>query len=85
MSNDTTGSTLDQLSAVLEAKFGIERDAVTPSTVLEEDLDLDSLALIELSLSLQKQFGVVIATDGIKPTDTVADLVALFEAELAKA
>jgi len=85
MSTDTTTSTLDQLAAVLEAKFGIERASVTPSTVLEDGLDLDSLALIELSLTLQKEFSVVIAADEIKPTDTVADLVALFDAELAKA
>lgn len=85
MGNDTTTSTIDQLAAVLEAKFGIERGSVTPTTVLEDDLDLDSLALIELSLTLQKEFGVVIATDDIKPTDTVADLVALFDAELVKA
>ena len=53
--------------------------------VVLEDLDLDSLALIELSLTLQKRFGIVLAGDDITPQHTVGELADIVADAQAKA
>ncbi|OPG02641.1 hypothetical protein B1R27_31760 [Streptomyces sp. GKU 895] len=71
--------TFEILSQVLEEKFGVLRDDIKPDTVLE-DIELDSLALIEVALTLQKQLGVVIPTEDLNSSGTVSDLFELVNA-----
>ncbi|KKD07575.1 MULTISPECIES: acyl carrier protein [unclassified Streptomyces] len=71
-----TPPTFEILSQVLEEKFGVLREDIQPDTVLE-DIELDSLALIEVALTLQKQLGVVIPTEDLNSSGTVSDLFEL--------
>jgi acyl carrier protein len=72
------------LQESIHEKFGIEVEAIAPDVVLAT-LDLDSLALIELSLTLQKKFGIVLATDDIAPRHTVGELADIVADAQAKA
>jgi acyl carrier protein len=44
---------------LLVAQLGVERGAVDPESLLEEDLGLDSLGMVELFLALEEACGVV--------------------------
>jgi len=77
-------STFTQLAGVIEDKLGVPADEIHEDTVLE-DISVDSLALIELTLVLQKHFGVSIASDRVSPEDTVGDLVAVVDVALRQA
>jgi acyl carrier protein len=48
--------------------------AVTPASVLDRDLGLDSLARVELLMRLERRFGVALPEDTLQRADTVADL-----------
>lgn len=69
-----TPSDFDLLRQCMQ-RFGVRAEEIAPDVVLEA-LDLDSLALIELRLLLQKRLGVVIETDAITPQLTVGELAA---------
>jgi acyl carrier protein len=79
-----TPPTFEILSQVLEEKFGVLRDDIKPSTVLE-DIELDSLALIEVALTLQKQLGFAIPTEDLNSSGTVSDLYELVNTAAEKA
>lgn len=61
----------DTLAAVLTTTLGRPADAVRPDTRLE-DLHLDSLALVELSVSLSEHLGIRL--NGVDRTETLAQL-----------
>ncbi|UMP06848.1 acyl carrier protein [Amycolatopsis sp. EV170708-02-1] len=50
------------------------RAEVTP-----EDADLDSLTIVELSMVLEKEFGIEISEDEIKSAATLGDIARLME------
>ncbi|MFH8367586.1 acyl carrier protein [Streptomyces sp. NPDC018031] len=64
-------STYDRLVTLLGDGFGIEPGEVTPETTFEE-LDLDSLALVELTLTAQDEFGIQLADDDLQASNTLA-------------
>lgn len=73
-------STLDRLSGILTAYFGVEESEVRPDVTFAE-LDLDSLAIVEFALVAEKEFGVVIGEDEVSPQATVTDALALLGAK----
>ena len=48
---------LNRLKTLLADQFGLDEDEITEDTVLEE-LGADSIDLVELSMSLEEEFGV---------------------------
>jgi acyl carrier protein len=66
----------ERLSELLIAKFGVGKDEVTPDTMFV-DLDLDSLALVELAMAVKEVFGVDMGETELHPENTVADAVKL--------
>ncbi len=50
---------------------------VTPATVLRQDLNLDSLAEMDLIMALEDRFDVSISINHLPEIDTVAELAAM--------
>ena len=73
-------SILERLAGVLVNYFGIEADEVLPEATFAE-LDLDSLAIVELALVIEKEFGVAIREDEVTPKATVTDALQLLGAK----
>lgn len=60
---------------VLEDDFEVERERIVPEAHLFNDLELDSLDIVDLVVAMQKKFGVQIREDErIVEVRTVADL-----------
>ncbi len=49
-----------KLTDLLVDELGIDRDAIEPDAKFEEDLDVDSLGVVELLMALEDNFGVKI-------------------------
>lgn len=71
----TTDELWDLLTMILEDEFEIEHLQVTRSDKLIEDLDLDSLDLVQLMVILEEDLGITIdeveAGTMIKDQDTI--------------
>uniref|UniRef100_A0AAU2JP48 Acyl carrier protein n=1 Tax=Streptomyces sp. NBC_00049 TaxID=2903617 RepID=A0AAU2JP48_9ACTN len=62
----------DLIAEILTEKFEVPAEDVTPDRILE-DLAVDSLALLEMSLILEKRLGVSIAEGVIHSRQTVGE------------
>lgn len=69
-----------RLSELLIAQFGVVDTDLTADATFD-DLALDSLALIEFTMVIKKDMGVLLDDDALQPTSTVADAAALIEAK----
>ena len=70
----------DKIVEMLDDKFGISADEITPEASFEE-LDLDSLDLVEFSMAAEDELGVKISDDEAAELKTVGDAVKLLEAK----
>ncbi|HEY1332130.1 MAG TPA: acyl carrier protein [Actinomycetota bacterium] len=69
----------DKVCSILSEQLAIPREKVTPEARFSEDLDADSLDLVEAVLALEEEFGVSIPEDemeGVKTVGGAIDLVA---------
>lgn len=65
-------------------KFRVELDALSKDARFLEDLQADSLDLVELSVAIEREFGYDISDDKMCNLKTVSKLVEHLEANLAK-
>ncbi len=63
------------LSEIIDEIAGVPADEVTPDKTFIDDLDIDSLSMVEIAVSAQDKFGVEIPDDQLKDLKTVQDVV----------
>jgi acyl carrier protein len=68
-----------KLIDLLVDELGIARDKITPEARFEEDLEVDSLGVVELLMALEDTFGVSIPdeeAEGITNVSQAVDVIA---------
>ncbi|AJE87374.1 hypothetical protein SLNWT_6998 [Streptomyces albus] len=84
MTSSTTTSTQTieaEIRSCLTERFGVDSSSLE-SGVTFEGLELDSLALVELSDVLQESIGVTIADDDLNAEQTIGEAAALLLAKV---
>ena len=71
----TENEVLAGLADILNEITGTAPAAVTPDKTFVEDLDVDSLSMVEVALAAEERFGVRIPDDEVKNLVTVGDAV----------
>jgi acyl carrier protein len=66
---------LTGLGEIVEEIAGVPADEVTPGKSFVDDLDIDSLSMVEIAVAAQDKFGVEIPDDQLKDLATVQDVV----------
>ncbi|MEU0085186.1 phosphopantetheine-binding protein [Streptomyces sp. NPDC006274] len=74
----------DRFYSLLSAKIGVETESLTADTTLES-LDLDSLLLVEVSVAVEKEFGVVLDELQLAPERTVGEVLGTLDGQLKAA
>ena len=60
-------------------QFEVGEDEVTPETVIREDLDADSLDLVDLVMTFEDEFRVEVPDEAVENFRTVGDIVKYLE------
>jgi acyl carrier protein len=63
------------LGEIIDEIAGVPADQVTPDKSFVDDLDIDSLSMVEIAVAAQDKFGVEIPDDELKNLKTVQDVV----------
>ena len=71
-------ATYDRVASLLSERLGVPADDITAQATFDE-LDLDSLDLVEFALGAEEEFGVRISDDEAEGLSSVGDAVALLE------
>jgi acyl carrier protein len=66
---------LSGLGEIIDEVAGVPADQVTPDKTFVDDLDIDSLSMVEIAVAAQDKFGVEIPDDQLKDLKTVQDVV----------
>jgi acyl carrier protein len=74
-----TQVTFEQFVGVLDEVAGIDPETVLPEQSLIDDLDIDSLTMVEILLHIEDRFGIKVDEDEARSLHTVADVVARLE------
>lgn len=60
---------------IISEKLGIDEKQVTESSKLVDDLNADSLDLVDLVMAVEEEFGVKIDDSNLEKISTVKDVV----------
>jgi acyl carrier protein len=66
---------LTGLAEIIDEVAGVPDDQVTAEKTFVDDLDIDSLSMVEIAVAAQDKFGVEIPDDQLKDLKTVQDVI----------
>ena len=75
----TDGTTFERLKKIIVEQLGVDEEEVTPQASFVEDLNADSLDLVELIMSLEEEFGMEISDEDAERIQKVQDAVDYIE------
>jgi len=70
----------EQVKAIIIDKLGVDGAKVTPQARFREDLEADSLDLVELIMEFEEKFGGEISDEEAQKITTVGDAVTYLSA-----
>ena len=71
---------LEKIKAILADQFDVEADSITADTDLVDDLNADSLDLVDMLMSLEDEFNIgEVPDEMVEKIRTVGQLVAYIE------
>ncbi|HHU21821.1 MAG TPA: acyl carrier protein [Clostridiales bacterium] len=69
----------NRIRRLLTEQLEISEDRITLDTNIIEDLGADSLDLVELIMSIEEEFGIVITSESVSELYTVRQVVEFIE------
>ncbi len=75
----TDGTIYERLKKIIVEQLGVDEEEVQPPASFVEDLNADSLDLVELIMSLEEEFGMEISDEDAERIQKVQDAVDFIE------
>jgi len=70
----------EKICEMLAEKFDADASTLTVDTKIKEDLNADSLDIVEMMMDLEENFGITIPDEEATQMSTIGDIVTYLEA-----
>jgi acyl carrier protein len=77
-------TTQERVTNIIVELLGVDAEKVTPEARFREDLEADSLDLVELIMAFEDEFGGDISDEKAQEITTVGDAISYIENEMNK-
>lgn len=71
---------LEEVRQALAKQLDINIDKITADSKIKDDLGADSLDILELLMTIEEEFGIMIPDESLVTFEKVSDVVAYMEA-----
>jgi acyl carrier protein len=75
-------TTQERVTDIIVELLGVDRAKVTPEARFREDLEADSLDLVELIMAFEDEFGGEISDEEAQKIETVGDAITYIETKM---
>ena len=65
----------EKVKEIIVNQLGVDPEEVTPNAYFVEDLDADSLDLVELIMAMEEEFGIEVPEEEAEKIRTVQDAI----------
>ena len=73
----------EKLSALIAEQFNVDEDSITMDTSFVDDLNADSVDLVDLSMALEEEFEIdELSEEQVASISTVGDLVRFLQSHM---
>ncbi len=73
----------DKLAALIAEQFNVDAESITMETSFADDLNADSVDIVDLSMALEEEFGIEeLGEEEASSISTVGDLVRFLQAKI---
>ena len=69
----------EKLKTIIIEEFEIEEEFITMNTSLTDELDIDSLDLVDLVMTVEDEFSIELPDEALEGMKTIGDLVKYIE------
>ena len=76
---DHAADAVERTKRIVAAVLQVPPEEVAQDSVLNQLAELDSLSLAEIASALDDEFGIRVPSEALRPTSSVAELVAVVE------
>ena len=76
--------TFEEIKAIIVDILGVDEDKVTPEARFREDLEADSLDLVELIMAFEDKFGAEISDEDAQKIASVGDAVTYIDERMTE-
>ena len=73
----------ERVTSIVEEVLGVESDRIVSDARFREDLDADSLDLVELIMQFEEEFGGEISDEDAQTIETVGQAVSYIQEHMA--
>ena len=77
-------STFDEIKTIIVDLLGVDEAKIVPEARFREDLEADSLDLVELIMKFEDVFGTEISDEDAQKITTVGEAVSFVDSQKAK-
>ena len=81
--DEDMASVYERVRSMIVEQLGVDESQVTPNASFVDDLNADSLDLVELIMSLEEEFGMEISDEEAEKIKTVGDAAEYIEEHVA--
>lgn len=73
----------EKLAALIAEQFNVDADSITMETSFTDDLNADSVDILDLSMALEEEFGIEeLGEEEASAISTVGDLVRFLQSKI---